>query len=112
MMEILGIQMLGILFALFMLYITFLYKRRNEFTVKESIFWFSAWIVLLILMIVPTSLDFFVQGVLNLGRRIDFFIIVGFIFLIGLTFYNYMHIKKMGNKVENLVRKIAIEKKR
>ena len=73
-MTILGVQILGILFALFMFYITFLHQRRNEFTVKESIFWFGAWLSFLFLVIFPTSLDFFINPAdnhLHLMENID-----------------------------------------
>ena len=42
-MSVLGVQILGILFALFMIYVTFLYRRRNEFSTQESLFWFFVW---------------------------------------------------------------------
>ncbi len=41
---LLGIQIAGILFALFMLYITFLHRKRDEFTVNEAGFWTLMWV--------------------------------------------------------------------
>ena len=111
-MTILGIQILGILFALFMFYITFLHQRRREFTVKECIFWFGAWLCFLLLVIFPASLDFLISDVLNFSRRMDFFIVVGFMFLIGIVFHIYAIVRKTQNKIERVVRKIAIESKR
>ncbi len=106
---ILGIQILGVLFVLFMVYITFLHQRRNEFTAKESIFWFGAWIFFLLLVIFPTYLDFFIKNVLNFNRRLDFFIVLGFMFLIGMIFHTYTIVRKNQNSVEKVVRKIAID---
>ena len=110
-MIILGIQIFGVLFALFMFYITFLNQKRENFTFKEGIFWFGVWTCFLILAIFPTSLDFFVRDILNFGRRLDFFIIMGFLFLIGIVYHIYAIVKKNQNKMEKLVRKIAIDKK-
>jgi len=110
MIEILGIQILGILFALFMIYVTFLQQKRNEFTVKESILWFGAWICFLILVIFPKTFDFFITNVLSFSRMMDFFIVIGFMFLIGVSFYTYTLVRKNQNKIDNLVRNIAIEK--
>ena len=107
---ILGIQILGILFALFMFYITFLHQRRNEFTVKESIFWFGAWLCFILLVIFPTSLDFLIKNVLDFSRRMDFFIVIGFMFLLGIIFHTYSTVRKTQRKVDKLVRKVAIEK--
>lgn len=109
---ILGIQILGVLFALFMIYLTFLHQKRKEFSLQEYLFWMFIWIVFLFLVIFPTSLDFFVKGVLNLRRRMDFFIIAGFIFVIGVVFHIYITVRKTKNKVEKMVRKIAVEKKK
>lgn len=108
-MTILGVQILGVLFALFMIYITFLHQRRNEFTAKESIFWFGTWICFLLLVIFPIPLDFFIKDVLDFGRRMDFYIVIGFMFLIGTTFYIYVLVRIYQNKVDKLVRKIAID---
>lgn len=109
-MTILGIQILGILFALFMIYITFLHQRRKEFTVKESIFWFGAWVFFFLLVILPNSLDFFIKDVLDFSRRMDFFIVIGFMFMIGIIFYTYTLVRKNQNRIEKLVRKIATDK--
>ena len=109
--SILGLQIISSLFALFMLYITFLHQRRKEFTSKECFFWFSIWILFLLLSMVPTSLDFFIKGILNLERRLDFFIILGFMFLIGITFHIYTIVRKNQNRMNRLVRKLALDEK-
>jgi hypothetical protein len=111
-MNILGIQIVGILFALFMFYLTFLHQRRREFTAKEYLVWAGAWIVFLLLVLFPTSLDFLIKDVLSVSRRLDFFIIVGFMFLIGMMFHTYTVVRKTQNKIERVVRKIAIDQKK
>ena len=107
---IMGIQILGILFALFMLYITFLHKKRNEFTVKESGFWMVLWAVFIFIVILPHSLDFIVKDILDFGRTMDFFIVAGFMFITGAVFYTYTVLRKTQKKVDTVVRKIAIDK--
>ena len=108
---IIGIQILGMLFAVFMSYLTFLHFRKKEFTTKETIFWLGVWIIFLTISIFPTGLDFIIKNWLSFNRRLDFFIVIGFMFVIGVIFYIYTIIRKVQNKVENLVRKIALEKK-
>ncbi len=107
--EILGVQIIGILFALFMFYITFLHQRRKEFTVKESIFWFGSWSVFLILVVFPTSLDFIVTDVLQFSRRMDFFIVIGFIFVIGMLFHTYTIVRKSQKRIEEIVINLALK---
>ena len=110
MSDLLVIQIVGILFSLLMLYLTFLHLRRKEFTTTETIFWFGAWLVFLFLAIFPMGLDFLIKNWLSFGRRLDFFIIIGFMFMIGIIFHIYITMRKVQNKVEKIVRKIAFEK--
>ncbi len=109
-MTIVGIQVVAVLFAGFMLYMTYLHQRRNEFSTKESLFWFGTWIIFLLLVIFPTTLDFFIKGVLGFARKLDFFIVLGFLFLLGILFHTYLVTRKTQNKLEQLVRKIAIDR--
>lgn len=109
MASILGIQILGILFAIFMLYYTFLQKKRKDFTTKEYSFWVILWTIFLIVTIFPGLLDPIVKS-LSLARTMDFFIILGFMFLIGSIFYTYTLVRKNQKKLEEIVRKVAMKK--
>lgn len=110
MANILGIQILGILFGFFMMYYTFLQYKRKEFTIKEYSFWFIFWGVFVIITLFPQVLDP-VLDTLNIARTLDFFIIVGFLFLIFVVFYTYTLVRKTQQKLEKVVRNIAINKK-
>jgi len=107
---ILGIQILGLLFGIFMMYYTFLHHKRKELTVKEYLFWIILWVLFVIVALFPVILDPIVKS-LNLARTMDFFIIVGFMFLIGSLFYIYLLVRGNQKRLEEIVRKIAIEKK-
>jgi hypothetical protein len=109
---ILGIQIFGVLFGLFMIYYSFLKLKKKEFSNSEFIFWSVSWIVLIFLVLFPHSLDFFVKGVLQMSRTLDFFIIIGFVLLIGLGFYTYSIVKKLDKRMERLVREVAFERKK
>ena len=110
MAEILGIQIIGILFGFFMMYYTFLHYKRKEFSVKEYGFWLVLWTVFIVITLFPNILDPILKS-LSISRTLDFFIIVGFLFLIGMIFYTYANGKRNQKKLEEVVRKIAIEKK-
>lgn len=109
---ILGIQILGMLFSLVMIYFTFLHYKRNEFRIEGFFLWLALWFGFMFMVIFPTSLDFFIRGVLKFGRRLDFFIILGFIFLIGLGYYNYYVVRKNNRKIERIVRALALKNNR
>ena len=107
---VLGIQILGILFGLFMIYITFISGKRREFTTKEGGFWIIVWVLFILVSLFPRGLDFLIKGVLKLQRPLDFFIIAGFMFMIGFIFYSYTLIRKSQKKLEEIVRKMAMKK--
>ncbi len=106
---ILGIQLLGVIFGLFMLYLTFLHFKRKEFTINETGFWSVVWIVFLIVTLIPRILDPILES-LNIARTMDFFIILGFMFLIFTNFYTYGVVRKTQKKVERVVREVAIKR--
>ena len=105
-----GLQIAGVLFALFMLYITFLHRKRDEFTINETGFWVIAWLGFIFLVLFPHSFDFIIKDVLDFGRTMDFFIVVGFMFVIGAVFYTYTVLRRTQKKVDTIVRKLAIDK--
>ena len=110
MANILGIQILGILFGFFMMYYTFLQYKRKEFTIKEYSFWFIFWSVFVAITLFPQILNP-VLTTLNIGRTLDFFIIVGFLFMIFVIFYTYTIVRKNQKKLEEVVRNIALKRK-
>ncbi len=110
MIKILGTQILGILFGLFMAYYTFLHYKRKEIDLKEYLFWIILWILFIILTVFPWLTKPFI-GSIGFIRVMDFFIAVGFMFLIVGIFYVYLITKKNQKRLEEVVKKIALNKK-
>lgn len=104
-----AIQALGLVFSAFIIYMSFLYYKKREFTPTELVFWalFAAGFATLSLF--PAILNP-VTSTLNLGRKLDLLIITGFMFLIAMTFYTYRITRHTDKKMEELVRSLAIEK--
>ncbi|MBI2546159.1 DUF2304 domain-containing protein [Candidatus Woesearchaeota archaeon] len=111
-MALAGIQILGLLFGVFMIYLTFLNYKRRQFTIKEQIFWIVFWLALMFVALFPNSLDVLVKDILNLSRPLDFFIISGFLFLIGAVFYTYTIVRRLQKKMEDIVRQVALDGKK
>ena len=107
---ILGIQLLGTLFGLFMIYYVFLHRKRKELTIKEYLFWVFLWILFIILTLFPGLLKPLVTSI-GFARTMDFFIVAGFMFLIGSLFYIYLLVRGNQKRLEDIVRKMAFEKK-
>jgi len=110
MAKILGIQIIGILFGFFMMYYTFLHYKRKEFTMREYGFWLILWALFIVVTLFPDILDPVLKS-LSVARALDFFIIIGFLFLIGMIFYTYTNVRANQKKLEEVVRKIALKKK-
>jgi hypothetical protein len=108
---ILGIQILGLLFGLFMIYYSFLSFKKKEFRKREFVLWMIIWILFIMIALFPNMLNPIISS-LSVSRRMDLLIIVGFMFLIGLGFSTYIVARKNRKKIENIVREIAIKKEK
>lgn len=109
MADLLGIQIIGILFGVFMMYYTFLHYKRREFKRSEYALWLSLWAAFIIVTIIPEVLDPIVKT-LNFARTLDLLIIIGLLFFTGIAYYMYITTRKNENKIEEIIRKIAYEK--
>jgi len=103
---LLGIQLIGILFGLFMVYFSFLNYKQNKFTSKEWIAWLVVWAVFLIITVFPAILNP-VLIALNLYRAMDFYISIGFLFIIFMLFYTYSIVRTNQQKIEIITREVA-----
>lgn len=106
----LGIQVVGILFGLFMIYYSFLNYKKKQFGKAEFGLWLVLWIFFIYVALWPHSIDFVVENIASMQRPLDFFIVMGFIFLIALSFYNYSNNKKNSKMIEKIVAETAMEK--
>lgn len=106
---VLGIQIAGVLFGLFLCYYSFLYYKKKVFTQKELIFWIVIWASFVIFSLIPDLLKPILRSI-NFARVLDLFIVVGFMFLLSVMFYIYTIVRKSQKQIEEVVRKTAIEK--
>ncbi len=107
---VLGVQVAGALFGVFMMYYTFLKFKRKEFSSAEYLCWMVLWVAFVAASLFPNWLNPIVKS-LSFARTFDFLVIVGFLFVIGMTFYTYTIVNKSRKQVEELVRTIAMRKK-
>ena len=106
---VLGIQIAGLLFGLFMAYFSFLNYKRKEFTVKEFSFWLLVWISFIVISLFPSILD----PIVKFGgffRALDVLIVSGFLFLILAIFYTYTITRKNQKQLETIVREVAVKR--
>jgi hypothetical protein len=106
---LLGIQVLGILFALGLIYLVFLNYKRREFSKAEFLAWLFFWAVFIAITLFPRVLDKFTKT-MSITRVMDLLTVLGLLFVTVLAFHNYVTVKKNANKLETVVRKIALAK--
>lgn len=102
-----GIQILGILFGMSMLYLSFLHFKRKEFNAYQFFIWGVLWIGFIVVVLFPKSLNVFVQR-LGVIRAFDLFSVVAFIVVFSLAFHNYVLIARLEKKLERRVREKAL----
>lgn len=103
------LQVLGIAYLACMLYLTFLYYKRNNYSVRSFIFWVVVWVGGIILLIIPTTISSMTQQ-LDVARTIDFYLIIGLMFFSGICFMSYATVQKNEQRIEKLVREMAKRK--
>lgn len=103
-----GIQIFAIVFVLWMTYFSFLHFRRKEFSLWEFAFWQCIWVALAIIVLFPKTVNFVLQT-LNIARAFDLLTIGGIVILFGVTFRNYVLLRRADKKIEYLVRTIALQ---
>jgi len=106
---VLGVQIVGVLFGLCMAYITFLYHKRKEYSLNESLLWMSIWTAFIFISLFPDVL-YFVQKSLRFVRIFDTLVMAGFMFIMASNFYLYHTTKKNKKMIEKIARKVAIKK--
>jgi len=98
-----GIQIVAILFALWMTYFTFLHFRRKEFGKVEAVLWQVLWIGLIVVVIFPHSVNFILKT-FSISRTFDLIVI-----LFGITFRNYVILKRTERKIDVFISDDALK---
>ena len=109
-MMLTGIQIIGILFGIFMLYLSFLYYKRKDFLPRDFVTWFIIWISFLAVISLPDTFRLLLQP-LYIERLMDLITIAAFIVMFGLIFIAYKISRQNQRKLEEIVRKLALEEK-
>jgi len=104
----LGVQIIGIAFALAMIYFTFLYYKRKDFGLVQFIFWEIVWLGLIFATLFPQALRTFTKE-LGFARVFDFMVIVGILFVALIAFYSYVQVRQIRKKIEEITRKEALK---
>jgi len=103
-----GVQILGILFGVLMVYLSFLHYKRREFNRFSFLVWESVWMLFLFVTLFPKTIGGFTQE-LGFVRLMDFLTITAFMLITVLIFHNYMALSKIKRSLEREIRKEALK---
>ena len=106
-----GIQLVGVVLSLGIVYLTYLYYRRKEFSVQDFLIWIAVAAVFLFASLFPRVMDVFLTP-LSVYRVFDLLTIGGFAVLFAIVFRVYRIVRKNEKNLEKLVRSMALGEKR
>lgn len=101
------LQLLSLLFGLFMIYWTFFIYKKRTIYLTELVFWAITWTVFILIALFPSTTTVLIQT-LRINRTMDFVMILAFIVLWVVAFQNYINNKKLTKKFHDFVRSQAI----
>jgi hypothetical protein len=108
---IIGLQIIALLFAFSMIYFAVLHFKRGELGGTEIASWLIMWTIAIIVIIFPELLQPFASTLL-VTRVFDLMVIGGFILVISIASMAYVRTKKLEKKLEDLVRREALNAKK
>lgn len=105
---IIGLQIIALVFSFMMIYFALLNYKRKEITKLEFSVWVIIWISVSFVVIFPEflrslSMRFFIT------RLFDAMVVGGFLLVILMTSIIYVKVRRMENKLEELIRKDALK---
>lgn len=98
----LGIQIVAVCFAGFMLYVAFLHYKKKNILLSEFLFWLLIWTVFIVFALYPKILDPVIKE-LFITRAMDLLMIIAFMILSYLGFTNHVGIKNLQKEIRRLV---------
>lgn len=104
-----AIQIIALLFVLWMTYFSFLHYRRHEFSIWEFSFWQIIWLGLATIVLFPGPTKLVIEK-LHFSRAFDLLTAGGILILFGVTFRNYVLLRRTEHQLEEFIRREALRR--
>lgn len=101
-------QIISALFALFMMYVINIHRKKKNLTKVEAWAWYATWGLFIFIALFPHFL-LGITGFLHFARVFDLLIVIAFMILSVVVFMSYFKVKSLEKRVERFVRTQAIE---
>lgn len=105
------IQILAVLFALFALSRALLRMKDGRVSVKEFMFWGALWILVIVVAFIP-GVAGSISLVLGIERPVDALVYSGIILLFYLMFRIYVKLDGLEQEITEIVKQVALRKKK
>ncbi len=102
------IQVIAIIFAVFLLVKVLLKLKNKKLTINEFLFWSIMWVLLILLSIFPQVSDR-IANFFGFGRGLDFFIVSSILLIFYLIFRIISKLEEMDAKIAKLARSISLD---
>lgn len=107
---IIGLQITGFMFSLFMIYFSIVHYKKGSLNGMEMAVWFVIWVLVMIAVVFPEILRTYSEA-FAVSRLFDLLVVGGFIVVIILVSSSYVRTKNTEKKLEDLIRRDALNKK-
>lgn len=102
-------QLLATLFALFMIYVVNIHKKKAALSIMEVIFWYGIWISFIVTAIFP-NIFLGIAHRIYFSRVFDLLLVIALMVLTFLVVLTYFNQKILTKKIEDYIRKIALKR--
>jgi hypothetical protein len=104
------IQVIGMLFGLFLVYESWLYHVKKQIEKYDFLFWALVGSAVIVMNLFPDSLNYAIQSI-GFLRALDFFTIIGFFVVTYVLLYLTVRVRGYEKKMNKLVEELALKNK-
>jgi len=104
-------QILAGIFAVSMMYVVSIHGKKKTLSQTEVISWLTLWVFFIVIALFPNLLLGIVH-VLHFSRVFDLLVVLALMILTVLVFGSYFSHREIKNRIESLIRQLAIEERK
>ncbi len=108
---ILGLQIIGILFSLIMIYFALLHYKKGQLNGMEISSWIIIWVIVILVVIFPEVVRIYANS-FAVSRVLDLLIAGAFVVVFVMVSSAYIRVSTLEKRIEELVRKLAVKEKK
>lgn len=108
---ILGLQIIGVLFALMMVYFAILHFKKGHLNAIEIASWIIIWVLVIFIVLFPEIVRIYAAS-FAISRVLDLLIAGAFIVVFVMVTGAYIRVNQLEKRIDDLVRKLALKGKK